>query len=312
MAPYGNYTANSEFEFLTDYSMYFMPTNVGVFTNYMDHDINSNVSYLTNLGFNTIAFSNCKSLMWNRGNVYNYLGFTTQNLLDTEENTLWDIPKETDSDFYGKLNTVIDNQDNTKSNFYFLTTTQNHMPFQNYGDQEIEILNKNLKDENLTNYLNCVNMSDKAFYELTEHYKNSNEKVVIIMFGDHYPNLPLVYNKLLNKKLADLSIEEQAKMHMTPFIVWSNQSLGEYNNKFNDNISLNYLMNDIFKISNIPLSKIQQIIESYRQEIPIISSYGYKTKDNQYIPLNSQEDSELLKEYNRLQYYELFDNTIEH
>lgn len=307
VSPYGSYTANSEFEFLTGDSMYYLPQNVGVFTNYLKHNINSNVSYLSDLGFETVAYSHCQSTMWNRDIAYEYLGFN-QKIFLSDNVEVYNIAYIKDIELYDGLNDIVDNQDKDKSYFYFITTSQNHKPFY-MGDTDNKITisdEKYSNDTDLYGYLNKIQQTDEAFYELTQHYKDKDEKVIIVMFGDHYPHMDTTYKQLFDN--TDYSEEEQnIILHQTPFIVWSNQDLGEYSNQFNNNISLNYLMNDVFDIADIPLSSQQQQIEQYRQNIPIITSFGYKDINDVWT-FDKTIQNDIINNYQQFQYYELFDN----
>ena len=307
VSPYGGMTCNSEYEFLTGNSMYFLPDNVGVYYNYVKSDQFNSVSYMNDIGFNTMAFTTCPTTLWNIGNVYNYLGFKDQYYRDyfkPDKSELIHSNNMSDEAFYNYFNQIADNRDKSKSNFYFLTTMQNHSPYDS-EKQDNGITLNSPRNELAENYLNLISKSDDAFHELTEHYKNDSGKVVIVMFGDHYPHLNDFYDKLFGKSTTNLTIEELAKFRQTPFIVWSNFDMKDFSNKFEENISLNYLMNDVFKISNIPLAPYQQFLEDVRKTHPIISGFGYKT-DAWHRKTYNYDD--ILYQYHLVQYYRMFDD----
>ena len=306
VSPYGGMTCNSEFEFLTGNSMYFLPDGIGIYSSYLNDTQSSNVSYMNDLGFETTAFTTCPKTLWNIENAYGYLGFKNSYFRDyfkkPDDSELIHSNNMSDEAFFNHFNELADKRDKSKSQFYFLTTMQNHSPYDTEPQKDELKLIEPYNNE-AENYLNLVSKTDKAFYDLTEHYKNDSQKVVIVMFGDHYPHLDY-YSTLYGKSTSNLSTEEFSKMRQTPFIVWSNFDMGEFSNKFEDNISLNYLMNDVFKISNVPLSPYQQFLEDVRKTYPIISGFGYKTNDVWYKKTFDYDD--ILYNYHLVEYYKIF------
>ena len=94
------------------------------------------------------------------------------------------------------------------------------------------------------------------------------------------------------------------KVYQTPFIIWNNRK--DLTN-YNDEISLCYLSNELFKCLDIPLSKNQQEMEYIRQTYPIISAIGYK-KDGIWTqkPISvTSVDDPILHEYWCNQYYHM-------
>jgi phosphoglycerol transferase MdoB-like AlkP superfamily enzyme len=304
VAPYGGLTCNSEFEFLTGNSMYFFP-QVGVFTNYLGSKTDSIVSYMNDLNFDTVSITPCKESIWNIGKAYPYLGFKKSYYESDMVITADDISEDKymyDSALYKKAEDIIDARDKSKSSFYYIATMQNHSPYENDRDNGLKL--NSPYDECAENYLNSIVATDNAFADLVDHYKDADEHVVIVMFGDHYPHVENIYEKLYGD--SDLSTGDYAKLHQTPFIIWSNKTI---QSKWIDDISLNYLSNEVFDVAGIPLSPVQQELERVRSYIPIISGFGYKTKDDEWFEKGgSCKYDDILHEYHVLQWYRVFDN----
>ena len=301
---YGGMTCNSEYEFLTGNSMYFMP-NSGVFTNYLDSHNDSIVTYMNELGFDTVSYTPCTEDLWNVGEAYYYLGFKSRYYLKDIPITKADLAPSkqniSDKALYDKLIKTIDERDREHdgSSFYWLTTMQNHAPYEYKYDEHLSLASP--KNKEAESYLNLVYDSDEAFAELVEHYENSDEHVVIVMFGDHYPHINDLYDSFSDSG----SNNNGVGLYQTPFIIWSNQHI---ESKWIDDISLNYLSNEVFKAAGVPLSPVQQELEHIREYFPIIASFGYKTKDGEWFEKGDTcEYDDILHEYHVLQWYRMFD-----
>lgn len=306
VSPLGGMTCNSEYEFLTGNSMYFLPSQSAIYTMYLDNPQDSILRHLKDYGFYTTAYDPFSPNIWNAGKAYNNLGFDKciyKNEVIDKNTKMYNSGYISDLDLFKKLTEYDKNNHKNQNEFYFITTAQNHMPFeyQNTGNIKLD----DPKANELESYLNGIYDSDKAMQWLFDYYKNDNRKVYIIIYGDHFPlldygNYPLVDKNEFNSKILN---------HQTPYIIWSNQDIGY---TWNDNISLNYLFNDVCNIANIPLSPYQQELEKIRKDYPIISEIGYRNKNNNWTEKinNCNYDDPLLNEYNTIQYYKMFDEKI--
>lgn len=301
---YGGMTCNSEYEFLTGNSMYFL-NNAGVFTNYLNSKNDSIVTYLSDQGFNTTSYAPCEKALWDIGKAYPNLGFGKSyylNDMNMNQDDCAVTGHMSDDKLFDRLIKLVDSGDKNRPSFYYTTTMQNHAPYHFKYNPHLKLTSP--ANGEAESYLNLVYESDKAFSKLVEHYKNSDRHVVIVMFGDHYPHIDGVYEDLRGEDYTD-SIEEYSKLYQTPFIIWSNQSI---ESKWIDDISLNYLSNEVFKAAGIPLSPVQQELEHIREYFPIIAGFGYKTKDGEWFEKgNSCEYDDILHEYHVLQWYRMFD-----
>ena len=309
VSQYGGYTCNAEFEFLTGNNMYFLPNNSCVYTEFIKDNQNSIVSYLNQNNFKTIAFSICHKELWNIGEVYKAFNFNEMYFRESfDPSIIEDKSKYTatedfkDIEVFKLLTENVEKQ--TDNNlFYFVTTMQNHMPYDNQEDVGVTITDSKFKDDkNAQTYVNLLKETDDGLKYLTDYFRNSDKNVTIVMFGDHYPFIEETVNTLYNG--TNNSVEDMTKVYQTPFIIWNNRK--DLTN-YNDEISLCYLSNELFKCLDIPLSKNQQEMEYIRQTYPIISAIGYK-KDGIWTqkPISvTSVDDPILHEYWCNQYYHM-------
>ena len=306
VSPYGGYSCNSEFEFLSGNSMHFLPLGSAIYTNYLDSKQESMVSALNGLGYETVAFTPCSKGLWNIGNAYNYLGFTTKyfkNNINLKNNTVIN-GEPADQAIYDRLYEVVDARDKNKGMFVWITTMQNHAPYHYPVPDNLDL--KSPYNEDAEKFMRSIKASDDALGDLIEHYRNYDEEVIIVMFGDHYPHIEGYADELYGKSLADLDAKDYSLVHQTPFIVWSNKGVEA---KTLEDISLNYLGNEMFKAAGLPLTPVQQELEHIRESLPIVSSFGCKTSDGEWHRTGDDLGSynDIHNEYETVQYYRMFD-----
>ncbi len=300
VSPYGSYSCNSKYEYLTGNSMMFLPDGTGVFTSYINGHSDSLVDTFKEYGFDTVGITPVNDGVWKEGYAYGCFGFDRTYFLNGEN--AFTMTEGTDRELYEKIFNIIDNRDKSKGLFVFASTMQNHSPFDKYISHDIKL--EDPYNEEAEIYMNSLYVSDKATLDLINHFKDYDEKVIIVMFGDHFPSIAKFDNALLDNRSELSEIEKIELTHKTPFFIWCNQELDE---KEIDEISLNYLSNEVMKAADIPLSPYQQELEHIRSELPIIAGWGYKDKKG---ILHSKADTQneyqdIINEYSSLCYYRL-------
>ena len=310
VSPYGGYSCNSEFEFLSGNTMHFLPLGSAIYTNYLDSKQDSMVSVLNGMGYETVSFTPCSRGLWNIGNAYKYLGFKKQyfkNNINLKNKTLIN-GEPADQAIYDRLYEVVDQRDKDKGMFVWVTTMQNHAPYNYPVPDNLDL--KSPYNASAEKFMRSIKASDDALGDLIEHFRNYDEEVVIVMFGDHYPHIEGYADELYHSSLAGLSAEQYSLVHQTPFIVWSNKGIEA--RKIED-ISLNYLGDEMFKAAGLPLTPVQQELEHIREKLPIISSFGCKTSNGEWHRTGDtlgtfMNYDEIRAEYETLQYYRMFDD----
>lgn len=307
VSAYGGYSCNSEYEFLTGNTLGFLPSGSAVFTQYLNDKQNGLVSWLNELGYTTQAISPCSEGLWDIGNAYEQLQFKDRiyNCQDRMSDIQYFNGNITDETIFRYIEEQYERHAGSPY-FVWTATMQNHAPYDDLSSVPSEITFEDYNDPAAQEYLNLIYQSDKALGELIDYFRNKDEEVIIVMFGDHYPHIINFTEYLYGKDVALLSTEDYSRLRQTPFLIWSNK--GVEAEKIDD-ISLNYLSNEVMEAAGLPKSRYQQELDKIRCDIPIISSYGYKTADGEWYSINDVADKykDTLNEYETVQYYRMFD-----
>ncbi|MBR6336128.1 MAG: LTA synthase family protein [Ruminococcus sp.] len=309
VSPYGGYSCNSEYEFLTGSSMYFLPSGSATYTQFMDTDQQSMVSHLNALGYNTVALTCCRRGLWKIENAYKRFGFDKAYYKDNVnlKNIEYINGGISDDTVYRRVEEEFEKKPKDESMFVWVTTMQNHAPYNSEEPSDREPITLT-KPENMEAqiYLNSIYEADKAMGELLDYFRNVDEDVVIVFFGDHYPHIGGFYDDMLGKNINDLPIEEFCHSHQTPYFIWANYDI---ESKEDSNISLNYIGNELMDVCGLPKSDYMNFLEEQRENLPIITSFGYVDGNGEWHKKtdSADDDTEEMKKYRYLQYYRMFD-----
>ena len=312
----GGATPNSEFEFLTGYSMAFLPENSIPFQAFIKRKTDSLGWYFSSLGYQTFASHPFLSSGWDRTVAWPNLGFEeTLFLEDFEELNPGGAKVRdyiSDEAMYEALIKKIDErEDKEKPLFAFNVTMQNHSGYsKKYDNLEKEIEVEGVDESEgghsqaLINYLDLIVKSDRAFEKLISHYADTDRKTIILMYGDHQPDPGVaepIY-RLNGMDMNSLSPEDVMNDHVVPFVIWANYDIEE---KEDVDISLNYLGNLLLKETEMPLTGYRTFLEGYAEDYPIITAVGGRDLNGRL--MDHKELVEDLTDLSAAQYYELFD-----
>ncbi len=187
----GGGTANTEYEFLTGFNMYFCPMGVIPFTRYLNSPRQSLASELTDMGYSAIATHPNKGSFYERDKAFSLLGF--QRFVTWEE---YDAPEYiggyiSDASFVNKIIELYEQEKEDGPLFIYGISIQNHGPYDdperyriypvNTGDtrlsgprvRELETFGANIRD------------SSVALARIMEYFSKVNEPVLILVYGDH-------------------------------------------------------------------------------------------------------------------------------
>ena len=243
----GGSTNKSEYEFLTSNSMQLM-RGITPF-NYLNfNQANSIVSHLEQNGYTTLGAHCSDSLNYSRSKVYPQLGFDEILFEDdfSEAETYFERPYYTDSGSYARILESYEKMgDNPR--FMYLLTMQNHGGWE-LNPPERDTISVDADFGEYTNqvneYMSCISLSDKAFQELTEYFKDSDRDVVICMVGDHCPSF-------LSNIVSGGDMDTTFKLRSTPYVVWANFEL---KGELADTTSLPYMAPMVLEAAGCPSS----------------------------------------------------------
>ena len=333
-------TSNTEFEFITGHTTAFLPSGSNAYMLYINNPIASMVSTLKGQGYSSLALHPYYADGWNRVSVYNNLGFNNFFSLETILNAdmmkiyrqnaanpdyLQMIAEQyypgenlllrqyvSDSYNYKVLIDDFENRDKSKPYFAFNVTMQNHGGYttscSNF-DESIYVTSSQNTDLLKTNkYLSLVKYSDDAFKELIEYFEKVDEPTVICMFGDHHPTIEtdFIEEVLGVNSLLSLNLEQEQARHATPFFIWANYDIEE---REIERLSSNYLSSLVLKTAGVKLTEYNKYLLKLSELLPVIDTTGYIDHNGIYYSWNDDTEYRgILKEYERIQYNNIFDN----
>jgi len=317
----GGQTPNSEFEVLTGNSLLFLPENSIPFQTFVRKDIDAIPWYLRSLGYFNLAMHPYHSSGWDRTVAWPCLGFQETRFL-TDFNQIAPDARLirnyiSDEAMYDVLLDKMGKRDDKEQPmFTFNVTMQNHSSYSKNFDnlpQDIRVEGvDDMEDDNersLTNYLNLIYESDRAFEKLIGKLENADRDTIVLFYGDHQPD-PEVVEPIYTMNGIDvdnLSKEDVIKDHMVPFVIWANFDIDEDEDV---DISLNHLGNLLLKEAGIPLTRYRSYIDSFAQDYPVISAIGGLKADGTV--LGREEMKEELSGLDSMQYYEMFEDDDEY
>lgn len=260
---FGGGTADIEFEANTGFSNYFLNN-----TPYQDilpqkNTFPSVMNYLSRYGYNSDAYHPYSGQMYRRNEAYPALGISKFD----SESKLKGLKKASFSNYYSDASAYPNfyKQQNKNKQFSLMITMQNHMPYiqEDGSKSDYKLVNKidndDGKTDKLQTYFQEVKESDDAYKQLVDHYKNSNQKTIIVMYGDHYPG-DGVYDDLYNK--------DTLNSHATPFVMSANFPLQTHHY---DYFSPNYMSLQLLDQLGYPRTSFYQLLADLQQEVPVLT-----------------------------------------
>lgn len=305
----GGGTGNSEYEFLTGNSMAFLPGTVP-YQQFIVQDAFSLATIFQNRGYSTTAIHPYYKSGYSRSRVYPYLGFEEFLDIDSFENS--ELSRDrfiTDEESYKKVIEVFNkSRDKGQPAFIFNVTIQNHSDYSTgfYGEHTLKIPEFEGKFPDAEEYLTLMKESDEALKTLVDYFGRISEPTVIILFGDHQPNVDIqFYETMLGKTLGELSFEESQKRYIVPFFIWTNYDIEEQDDVFT---SINYLSEILFRSTGIEMTPYQKFLAKLESEVPAININGYMGADGQWYGINQDSIYQSsINQYRNAQYNNIFD-----
>lgn len=307
----GGNTANTEFEFLTGDTMGFLPKGSIPYQQYINDETPSLASYLKTLGYSTTAIHPYNRTGWDRDTVYEKFGF--DEFLDKDS---FSSPYRlrgyiSDKSAFDKIREQFSIKGNDERKFIFEVTMQNHGGYsRETPDFNIyltlpEVTGKTTSVVATEKYLTLINQTDRALEELIDYFKEQDEPVIVVMFGDHQPSdyITNVIQRICGATTSD-SLADLEQGYRVPFVMWSNYGL---EHKYYDGISVNYLSSILMENAGIPLTGYQTFLKKLMETLPVINANVYRDADGNFYNYEEDAYSGELKDYQMLQYNHLVD-----
>ena len=301
----GGNTANTEFEFLTGNSMAFLPQGSIPYQQYITKELPALPAYLASLGYETVATHPYYADGWDRDKVYPLLGFSESIFKDQYWGAGYVRKYVSDNSCVDKIIELYEKKEEGTPLFVFNVTMQNHGGYSDtYDNFTPDITVEGVESTPLSQYLSLVRLSDQALEKLISYFEEADEKTIVVFFGDHQPNDTVAAPILnLNGMTTKTLTEDQLKLrYEVPYVIWANYDIDAESGK---DTSANYLAADVLHYAGISENAYGSYLLELQQNYPVISAMRVLTKDG--LDTNSSSLKQELKDYQSLQYYQLFD-----
>lgn len=294
---FGGGTANMEFAALTGMSLSVLRPQVT--TPYQmlvpGHDsFPSLVGYLENLGYHTTAIHPSGSGLYRRAEVYRAFGFDEAYFLDdvTHRETLEGSRYVSDDSAFKEVIDEIERQD--RPAFVSLVTIQNHYPMAgSYADPiPVSGLQDDAQD-NAEAYARGLRYTDEALQRLIGELERSEEKTVVLFYGDH---LPPLWPADVRRASGVRGVRE------TPFFVYSNFG-GEHPRALPTTSPIHFA-NLLLERADLPLPPYYALLQALHAQLPAMERRFYIGPDDRRLSTGDlpQRAREVLEDYRLVQY----------
>lgn len=197
--------------------------------------------------------------------------------------------------------------------FSFNVTFQGHGPYSseaNYAAAFVENLGySDAAFHELNNYLAIVDDVDDALKDMVQSLRESEEPVVLILFGDHMPALGDKNSAYEEFGISlDLSTDEGFyNYYSTPYVIWANDEAKRVlGNDFvgeGPTIGTNFLMNEFFCLAGYTGNEYMQYTADLMQTFQCIHSTGICLTPKGLCRELSPAQEEAYEEFMDVQYY---------
>lgn len=210
-------TANTEFESITGMSLhYFGPGEYPYKSVLLEETCESAPYVLKNLGYSTHAIHNNEANFYGRRSVFSRLGFDTF----TSEEYMPDISDTTPMGWVKDhilTDEIFKAMESTEGPDYVYTiSVQGHGDYPTepvLDDPVIKVSGAESEERNYAweYYVNQLYEMDQFVKELTDRLSEFDERVILVMYGDHLPTMDLKAEDMKNRYLFQ-----------TKYVMWSN------------------------------------------------------------------------------------------
>ena len=307
---FGGGTACSEFEFLSGFSMQFIPYHAVPYANLIRSEVPGLTYDMKASGYDgIIAFHPGNRTSYNRENAYPYMGFDSfigvEDMTDPGRIRAY-VSDEAD---YARLEEEFEKHESSGSAdqpFYmFNVTIQNHGSYTLRNgkiDAGISIADDELKTEEAENFLNLMKKSDEALEELIAYFSKVDEPTVIVFFGDHQPNLEQEFYaglQALGEVREEASLVKNERKYRVPFLIWTNYDIEE---QTGIDLSLNYLGAYMKQQIGLPMTGFDKYLMDLHEKLPVVSSVAVMDAEGNWYSTDSNPYREELLTYQKVQY----------
>lgn len=313
---FGGGTCNTEFEFLTGFSVAALLPGSSVYTFYLNENFSSLPTLYKENGYRTVAIHPFDPEWWDRNEAYPSLGFDA--FISQDDFVEPHIVRRFISD-YSAFERIVEEYEATEDGqpfFGFCVTMQNHADFsERYDNQIYDVQIDSFPESDYPyaeNYLSLIRESDDALKYLIEYFRSVDEPTIIVFFGDHWATMDHgFYDDLLGMDIKSVSIQDSLPLYETPYFIWANYPIptGEMGPT-----SPNFLGQKVLDLSGIESPAQRACLRVLNTKIAGMSALVIYDHDGKaYFNLQGldEETLEIINDYEQIQYSSIFMNDAE-
>jgi len=258
----GGGTANMEFEMLTGQS-------IGLFNPQLSSPYQmlvpeyeqypSAVGWFESTGRTPVAVHPYITSFYKRDQVYDVFGFDrfVHDTTMTEQERIEDNEFISDASAFNEVRRQIDESDTPL--MVNLVTMQNHIPVDgNYLDPIGVTGVEEDEADRVGNYARGLNYTDEALADFLRGLEQSEEKTVVVFYGDHLPGIYSAETADLNPDLG---------MYTTPFFLWSSEGTPQ---RRLPQASPTQFLPMLYEMADAPVPPYYVMLDRLRAKIPAL------------------------------------------
>ncbi len=330
---FGGGTANTEFDVMTGMQTLNLNTVPTSSFRLIHRNIKSIAGVFGSDSYKKYFMHPGDSWFYNRANVYRFLGVEDQTYIDQFKKPE-DLKGSLVSDKAAgqKIISLYEKNSDSGKNpvFNYNVTIQNHMPYTSskYSGLKVKAVptDKKLSPQAktlLSNYFEGVRDTDKLLKTLTDYFRERQEPVILVFFGDHKPSLGdsyLAYREAGIDINESGTIEQAMKSREVPYIIWANDSAGSILDfpatartlalPEDKTISANYLGAIVLQLLGYEgYDPYFDFLNDLRKELPVITRYNFKTSSG-YTDKLSDKQKAMVQNLRIWQYYRMTSDKV--
>ncbi len=258
----GGGTANVEYQVLTMHTVENYLDGIFPYIHYINEDVCAFPQVFKDNGYSTTAIHTYKEGFYNRDNVFELMGFDKYISDDDFENPEYYGEYIDDVEIYEKIVEILSEEEKS---FIHAITMSAHTPYyKTMSYEETVYFSEEEYGRNaigINNYLNSLRRTDKMLGELIEYIKGSDEKTLLIAYGDHFPSFPTFLGDIgVTQQNEDgIDANKYPQLYKTPYIVFSNIK----SDKLESRGALKPNELGMYILQNVKLEKIPWIYKFY-------------------------------------------------
>lgn len=308
---FGGGTIGSETEFLTGLNTKYFTSYTGIGAELEKRRVPSIVDYFNALDYDTVAIHPYVGSFYGRDKIYRSMGF---------DKTVF----EEDMDYTDRYSCYISDESlarqiireyeesGAERKFIFSVSIANHIKgldsrHASLNDYPYPIsvkLNGSLDEEaytELVSYINGIYLASEAFEQLTAYFAQTDEPVVLLMYGDHMPGFTREALKMMG--LDGRDFETQRRKYSVPVLMWSNFCTDRV--EF-DGENINYLPQMLLEYAGLPEADMTRILRRQREVLKTNTRIWVADGQGRAIESYDDRQSEAVRHFKVVDYDILF------